>query len=56
MPTTACLTYTDLLLLDREQVYEEEYVLREGLSPEDTLLHNRFKKSKKGMREEDIKR
>ena len=56
MPTTSCLTYIDFLLLDREQVYEEEYVLREGLSPEDKLLHNRFKKSKKGMSEEDTKR
>lgn len=56
MPTTSCLTYTDFLLLDREQVYEEEYVLREGLSPEDKLLYNRFKKSKKGMSEEDTKR
>ena len=56
MPTTSCYKYTDLLLLDRTQVYEEEYVLKERLSPEDKLLYNRFKKSKKDMSEEDIKR
>ena len=39
-----------------QQMYEEEYVLTERLSPEDKLLYNRFKKSKKGMSEEDIKR
>jgi hypothetical protein len=43
MPTTSCYKYTDFLLL-------------ECLTPEDKLLYNRFKKSKKGMGKEDIKR
>ena len=56
MPTTSCYKYTNFLLLDRAQVYKGEYMLREGLSPDNKLLYNMFKKSKKCMSEEDSKR
>ena len=56
MTTESCRAYTKLLLLDKAETYEEEFLLMAGLTQEDLQLYNRFKKKKRGFDKEDRER
>lgn len=49
MMSMSCFAYAKTILMDKSEVYEEQYKMIEDMSPEDEVSYKAYKRSKKNV-------